>query len=299
MSAPAVVALIATFRRPLEVARLLTSLENIPVGLHAVVLVDNAADPATRAASEGRALLVEYLAPGENLGCGGGLALAGQRALELFGAELTHVWILDDDAVVTPECLEILLAAMAREEADVAHPLTVAEDGMLGWFPGLLDREKFRVIREPGLPERFLAQCGDAPVPISWSQGIALLVTRRAVAELGWHRTDYWVRGEDLEFCLRLTHRFRGIYVPAARVWHLPPPTTTATPAAEYSKHRAMLQNIAYTALRLPHGRRIARTIPGNSLRFLRTWGWKPRVLADVVAAFFRGAVAGKPAGAK
>lgn len=299
MNPPAVVALIATFRRPLEIARLLASLEKIPHGLHAAVLVDNAADPATHAAAAGRGFPVEYLAPGENLGCGGGLALAGQRALERFGAALTHVWILDDDAVVTPECLEILLTAMAREEADAAHPLTVAEDGALGWFPGLLDREKFRVIREPGSPEHFLAQCGDAPVPISWSQGIALLVTRRAVAELGWHRTDYWVRGEDLEFSLRLTHRFRGIYVPAARVAHLPPAATTAAPGEEYWKHRAMLQNIAYTALRLPHGHRIARTIPGNSLRFLRTWGWKPRVLADVVSAFLRGAVAGKPAGAK
>lgn len=299
MSAPAVVALIATFRRAPEVVRLLASLEKIPSGLRAAVLVDNGQDPATQAATEGRTLAVEYVAPGENLGCGGGLALAGKQALASFGDELTHFWILDDDAVVAPDTLAILLAAMAAENADLAHPLVVDVDGQLGWFPGLLDREKFRAVREPGTPEQFLARCGAAPVPFSWAQGIALLVSRRAIGQFGWHRTDYWVRGEDLEFSLRLTHRFRGIYVPAARVQHLPPAPLSTVPGEDYRKHRAMLQNIAYTALRLPHGRRIARTIPGNSLRFLRAWGWKPRVLADAVSAFFCGAVLGKPAGVK
>ena len=107
------------------------------------------------------------------------------------------------------------------------------------------------------------------------------------------------MRGEDLEFSLRLTHRERGVFVPTALVEHLPPPSTPAAREEEYVKHRAMIQNIAYTALRLPHGRRIARTIPGNCRRFLRTWGWNPRVLGDTLAALWRGAILARPAGAK
>jgi GT2 family glycosyltransferase len=125
-----------------------------------------------------------------------------------------------------------------------------------------------------------------------------LLVTRRAIEELGYHRTDYWVRGEDLEFSLRITHRFRGLYVPRARVAHLPPePVGEASRESEYAKHRAMLQNIAYTALRLPHGRRIFRTIPGNWRRFLSTWGFTPRAFGGAIEAFWRGAVQGRPVG--
>src|SRR6202012_4693530 len=101
---------------------------------HAVV-VDNANDPATRAVAEASPVPVAYLPMDSNLGCGGGLRAGEQAALERFPA-LTHLWILDDDAVVRPETLATLLAEMARTGADLAHPLTEDAEGRLGWFPG-------------------------------------------------------------------------------------------------------------------------------------------------------------------
>jgi hypothetical protein len=107
------------------------------------------------------------------------------------------------------------------------------------------------------------------------------------------------VRGEDLEFSLRVTHRFRGIYVPSAHVQHLPPDTgASAAGATEYAKHRAMLQNLAYTSMRLAHGRPLLRTLPGNWARFVRTWGWRRQVAADVLSTLVQGALLGRPAGA-
>lgn len=290
MTAPCVVAVTATYRRPREITRLLTSLAKSTLALRAVIVTDNAGDFTADAAIE-----THRVTPGRNLGCGGGLALAEKEALTRFGDALTHVWILDDDTVVEPDTLATLLDAMASGRADAAHPLTIDERGQLGWFPGLLDRAKFRAIQQPQTAGEFLARCGPEPVPFSWAQGIALLVTRRVLDELGGHRTDYRVRGEDLEFSLRITHRHRGLYVPVARVQHLPPSGDAADD--EYDKHCAMLQNIAYTALRLPHGRRIAPTIPGNWLRFLRTWGWSQATLADAAGAFRRGAILAQPAG--
>lgn len=290
MSAPCVVAVTATHRRPREVARLLASLAKSTLPLRAVIVTDNAGDFSADAEIE-----THHLTPGRNLGCGGGLALAEKEALARFGDALTHVWVLDDDAVVEPDTLATLLDAMTRGGADAAHPLAVDGRGMLGWFPGLLDRAKFRAIQQPQTPDDFVARCGPEPIPFSWAQGIALLVTRRVLDELGSHRTDYRVRGEDLEFSLRITHRHRGLYVPTARVQHLPPSGDAA--GDEYDKHCAMLQNIAFTALRLPHGRRIVPTIPGNWLRFLNTWGWSQRTLADAARAFRRGAILAQPAG--
>ena len=56
-----------------------------------------------------------------------------------------------------------------------------------------------------------------------------------------------------------------------------------------------MLQNLCYLS-RLPHGRRTIRTLPGNFLRFLKTWrstaAWK-----DAALAAWLGGVRGKPAG--
>jgi len=264
-----------------------------------VIVVDNASDDATREVVQASPAGVEYLPQTQNLGCGGGLACGERTALERFANSFTHLWILDDDAVVEPETLDTLLAALEAQHAGVVHPLVVDGAGQIGWVPGLFDKQKFGIAHAACPPEKYLAECGPDPVPFSWSQGIALLVTRAALDRVGLHRADYLVRGEDLEFSLRITARFPGLFVPQARVQHLPPAPTDepASRHGEYVKHLAMLRNIAYTALRLPHGRRIARTIPGNWLRFLRTWGWKPEVAGDALTAFAQGALLGKPAG--
>lgn len=285
-----VVAVIATFNRPQELKRLLCSLQDIQ-GLGAVLLVDNASNPSI-AEITAHFERVHYLDPGANLGCGGGLCFGEAKALEQFGSELTHLWILDDDVVVPPNILNALTTTMDAANADAACPMVTDATGALGWFPGLLERTKFAVIKRAKTPGQYLERCGAEPVDFDWAQGISLLISRRAFLELGPHRSDYWVRGEDLEFSLRITHRYRGVFVPGVAVQHLPP---AAGSADEVRKHAAMLQNICYTSLRLPHGRRIARTIPGNFLRFLRMWGWQG--LPHAWRALRLGAIRGLPAG--
>jgi GT2 family glycosyltransferase len=263
-----VVAVVATHRRLFELRRLVASLENSACALLGVVVVDNAAEPACRALVEASALPHRYVAALENLGCGGGLALAEQMALREF-PELTHVWVLDDDAAIEPGTLALLLAAMERADAVAACPQAADATGRLDWFPGLLDRVKFDVLRRAATPGEYLARCGPAPAAFSWATGVALLVRRDALERAGVHRGDFWVRGEDLDFALRITATGPGLYVPEARVAHIPPLVTGPDPG-EYAKRCAMLQNTAFLSLRTRHGRRIARHLPGNSYRFLR-----------------------------
>ena len=108
----AVTALVATYRRPRELARLLDSLAAIASGLARVVVVDNSSSAEVKAVVEAARCPAHYVDPGKNLGCGGGLQLAGRRAQELSGEDGTHFVILDDDAVLAPDSLEILAAAM-------------------------------------------------------------------------------------------------------------------------------------------------------------------------------------------
>ncbi len=293
-----VVGVVATWRRPAELARLLASLKTAGANLGAVVVADNGNDPATHDAFEASGLRGLYLPQLENSGCGGGLHIASAAACEHFKNELTHLWILDDDAIVTPDALGILLREMERADTDVACPMVSDENDHPGWFPGLLDAEKFRAIREPGVtPAGYLARCGSDPVPFSWSPGVALLVTQRAIAAMGFHRGDFWVRGEDLEFSLRITHRFKGIFVPTATVKHFPPPVSEGKSLKDaYLKNCAMLQNLCYTSLHLPHGHRIARTIPGNFWRLFKAWPARD-ALPDAVLAFWLGGILAKPAG--
>jgi len=287
-----VAALIATYRRPAELRRLLHSLAPSGSALAAVIVVDNEGSDEVRDLVQNACAGAHYINPGANLGCGGGLHLAEERALQLTAENFTHLLILDDDAVLSPDTLSRLLAAMEQEGADLACPLVIDERGRVGWLPGL---PRHMQHANGTAPEEFREKFGTQPHPFIWSQGICLLVSRRAIEQCGFHRDDFWVRGEDLEFSLRVTAQFRAVMVPEAVVQHLPPPATPQSSTAEYLKHCAMVQNIAYVSLRLPHGRRVAWTNFGALRDFLRIWSW--RGLVDLFRAWWRAIVLGEAAG--
>src|SRR5205823_6005514 len=92
-----VVAVIATHRRHAELKRLLGSLEKIERHLAGVIVADNAGD--AKAIVKNSRCNARWVSSGSNLGCGGGLALAEKTAFEFHGDNLTHLWVLDDDAV--------------------------------------------------------------------------------------------------------------------------------------------------------------------------------------------------------
>jgi GT2 family glycosyltransferase len=291
------VIVVATYRRAPELKRLFASLEKVRMPL-SLLIVDNADDPETEAVIRETPLDAERLVPGTNLGCGGGLAYGERAAMERFGDRFTHLWLLDDDTEVTPEVPERLMAALAQEKAALACPIIVNAAGGIEWFPGLLEPAPFKTVCSGGTPEEYREKHGTHPVRFSWATGVSLMTTREALEELGVHRDDFWIRGEDLDFSLRYSERYPAVFVPDALVKHLPRPLQDSpeATAAERIKHRVMIQNIAYISIHLPHGRRILRTLPGNVWRFLKTWGGGS--IPEALSALWLGAVKGKPAGA-
>lgn len=297
---PLVVAIIATYRRPLDLARMLRSLPSPNVRVAAVV-VDNAGDPETKAVTDaaGQAMEVLRLVPGDNLGCGGGLAYGERVALKHFAGRATHFLIADDDVELTPGTMERLVVAMNEQGAALACPMITWPDGKIGWFPGLLSPgpfdalRKFRVVE----PEQYLERFGPHPVRFSWATGACLMVTRETLEELGTHRSDFWIRGEDFEFSLRITAQKPGIWVPDTHVRHYCycGPQTREAVAAERRKQVAMLHNTAYISFHLPHGRRILRCLPGNLWRHVKNWG--PGGIWGGLKAYWHGAVGAAPAG--
>lgn len=295
---PFVVAIVATYRRAPEVRRMLASLEHTRVPL-VVLVVDNADDPETGEAVQSARVHAVRLLPGGNLGPGGGLAFGERVAFERFGDRLTHLWPMDDDIEMAPEALERLLEAMDQEKAALACPMITFPNGKIGWFPGLLEKEPFDLIRKKQVTTQaeYLKRCGPRPIRFSWATGVSLLITREAFEELGPHRTDFKIRGEDFEFSLRITFRKKGIYVPGALLAHycFSGPHTPEAIASERKKQEAWLQNMFYIGLHLPHCRPMLRTLPGNFYRFVKNWGWS--CLPSAFSMALRGAL-GAPAGA-
>ena len=287
-----VVAVIATLRRPRELARLLASLE----GVETAVVCNNKADAEVRAVCERAPVPTVCRDVPENLGCGGGLRLAEEEALARFCDRLTHLLVLDDDVELEPDTVRRLVEVMEQEKANAVYPLVIAENGCVGWTPGLSDRAKRRLAEDAPTPAEYRSRLGSSVEEFTWAQGICLLIRRAAIDECGLHRADFWVRGEDLDFSLRLTQRGRGIFAPAIVVKHLPPAASpAASRRAEYFRHAAMIQNIAYLGFRQVHGKRIAKSLAGAVRHFVGLWGLAS--FPDLLVAFWRGGVLAQPAG--
>ena len=291
---PRVVAITTSYRRPAQLAQLFDSLATEAPSLAGALVVDNANDPAVEAVAGRATVPVRVLAPGRNLGCGGGVAFGLRDALR--DPAVTHAWIFDDDAAATPGALAALLVALDLAQADAAMPLVTNATGHIGWYPGPLAQPAWSIVRQAGVtPAAFRAACGDTPLRWAWAPWPSLLVSRRAIEAVGLPRDDFWFQGEDLEWTLRITERFIGVLAPAAECRHFPP---LGGLARAQLKSAAMLQNNSFTATRLPHGRRLLRHAPGNTWRFLAGARFTPKAFVLVWCAQWRGLVRGLPAGA-
>jgi GT2 family glycosyltransferase len=298
MNSAFVVGIVATFQRVPELHQLVNSLQEAGPELKALVVIDNSPERGAEAVVSMSHLATVYLHPGRNLGCGGGLHLGMKTALEKFGDRITHLLLLDDDAVLPANAITALIKRARAVGAEVVYPMIVNHEGRIGWFPGLLSPIPWNVIRQVDTPEEYWKKCGNTPVPFSWSPGVCLLISEDAVRTAGFPATDFWVRGEDLEYSLRLTSKFRSAFIPDVVVQHLLSQAISPGSSGELLKHLAMLQNIAYMATRLPHARRLLRTIPGNTFRFFRVNGYSLSHFGSLCAALWLGMFRGRPAGA-
>lgn len=295
MSGSRVVAVVATYRRAVELERLLKSLEQSQVPLHGIVVTDNATDPATAEALARSTIPHHLVQPGENLGCGGGLRRAEEATAKEF-PDYTHIFILDDDVVVPPDTLGGLLEATVAMKTGVACPLAHDADQKLGWFPGLLKRRSLKALSRVGTQANYLAQIGPSLEYFTWGTGVAMLVDRATLERVGLHREDFWMRGEDLDFTLRVTWSPRGVFVPTVSVAHLPPGGgKIINNFPERMKDAAMIQNCTYLITRTRHGKGIAKFWPVNAWRHLKRFGL--RTITDVIRAAWLGGVLGLPAG--
>ena len=191
-----IIAVVVTFNRLALVRRLVERLVTVD-GLHEVLVVDNASTDGTGAWLAGvrggpRPVLHRTLATNRG-GAGGfhdGLAWAIDR-----GADLA--WLMDDDGLPEPDCLERLLA---HADLDFWGPAVLAEQD-----PGRLCFP----IRLPGsstvVHELAAAQAAareglipDVVIPFN-----GVLITQELVDRIGLPREEFFIWGDDVEYLWR------------------------------------------------------------------------------------------------
>lgn len=294
-----VVAVVVTYRRIPEVRRLVGCLEAAGPALLGCVVVDHEARGEVRAALAGSRLDLRVVEDGTNPGPGAGWANGAQTALREFGSEVEAIWYLDDDVVIRPDGLAILLEEWRKCGGGAMAPLLSDADGKLWAFPEPRERALRKRIRLAETPAEALRLLGREPIEFCWATGACLLVSRALIGEVGFHRDDFWMLGEDLEYSMRIAVRRAGFFTCRVEVQHLPPAAVDAKAAmdSDYRKFLSLLQNLSYLAFHVGGRGHMWRYLPGNFRRFIRAHGSRRGAWWDGVLCFWRGAVLGRPAG--
>ena len=325
-NSPSIVALVATRHRAPLLARLLNSLASQSLRPTAAVICDNGPDPATADAVKNSPLPSLYLSSGKNLGFGGGLALAGQHALEKFPS-LTHLLIVDDDAILSPSDLATLLSSMKKQSAGSIAPFLVDSEGKLQEAPEPVSWSLARAFRAVGQNLSAARALAPSGYPMAWCIGPCLLIDRSTWLRAGPPRSDMIAYGDDVEFSLRLSASAPAWAEPSVAVIHAPP-TATRSPSdmssealakeeappesarlgakeghlpppadgAHYKKFGILLQNLAFTCVTSPRPRHLPLYLPGNARRFLKTFGLTPANILELIRRYALGLLGLPPA---
>jgi len=289
---PSIVALIATRYRSALLSRLLSSLASQALRPLAAVITDNGPDPATSLAVQRSPIPAKLLSPGKNLGFGGGLAFAGQAAFTEFPS-LTHLLVIDDDAIPSPSDLATLISSMEKHSVGSIAPFLVDAAGQLQEVPEPTSWNLARSFRTVGQNLTVARALSPAGYPMAWCIGPCILIDRSTWLRAGPPRSDMIAYGDDIEFSLRLSAASTAWAEPSVAVTHAPPELPAApTPqdqSAHYKKFGMLLQNLAFTCVTSPRPRHLPLYLPGNARRFLKTFGPSPAHLGEVVRRYTLG----------
>jgi GT2 family glycosyltransferase len=152
------------------------------------------------------------LALDSNQGGAGGFH-EGMRVAQATGAD--WIWLMDDDTIPAPTCLEALL--------DAAHRLSAPAPALLSskvlWTDG-----KLHPVNYQGFERERTAAVVQASelglIPIRTATFVSLLVSRRAIADHGLPLRRYFLWSDDIEYTARVLRRERGYLVPSAVAVH-------------------------------------------------------------------------------
>jgi GT2 family glycosyltransferase len=173
---------------------------------------------------DGLDLEVTLIAVGENRGFAGGTNVGLRYALSRGDAE--YVWLLNNDTVVEPDCLERMVAcSRARRSPNTCGSRILFYDNpdmvqaLAGnrynrWtgrvYPGVGRFLSARVQVEPDMVERQL----------SYISGTSWLLPRSFIEDVGLMDESYFLYYEELDWCVRAGGRYALCYADEAIVYH-------------------------------------------------------------------------------
>jgi GT2 family glycosyltransferase len=213
---PLVWILVLHYQGPEHTRACLQSLRALSYARFHVLLLDNGSPDHSGAQLAGEFPEFEYQRLAENQGFAGGCNYGARYCIEQ-GAD--WVWFLNNDTVVEPDTLAVLMrqAASSPDAAALSGVIyTRDQSGFHASGGGKIDFIKGKTY------ERVQAEGAPEAVACEWLSGCNLLVRAAAFKGVGGFNEKYFLYFEDTDLCCRLRGAgWRCLLVPNTRVEHV------------------------------------------------------------------------------
>jgi len=177
-----------------------------------ILVVDNASTDGTGPMLRSAYPHVQVLSLGSNVGGAGGFH-EGLRSAHGDGFE--WIWLMDDDTMPTPGCLQALLdAAQAVPEG----PPALLSSKVI-WTDGRLHPMNYQGF-ERTRTDRVIEASEFRLMPLRTATFVSLLVSRQAVDAHGLPLRRYFLWSDDIEYTARILRHDPGYLVPASVAVH-------------------------------------------------------------------------------
>ena len=220
MRPPKTCVISVSYRGSVDTAACLRSLQASATPARVVVIDTTPNDPLLCSALEFTPDVTLIRASG-NIGYGRASNLGIQWALENTACEF--FLLLNNDAVVFPDSIEILELAMGRHpEVGIMTPrIAYLNDPEMLWYGGgEIDWRRASAFT-PGFGEAVNAPLAMIERDVTFASGCALFIRRHIAMRLGGFDPRFFMYEEDVELCLRAVGAgIRIRYIPDALVLH-------------------------------------------------------------------------------
>lgn len=232
---PRVCISILNWKNTQDTLRCIQSLQDIDPKTNFIVVLDNESTSESLQMLEGLQH-VKVLASTENLGFAGGHNRVMQWARD---RGFDYIWLLNNDAIVQPQCLERLLAyAQQHKECALISPSIFDCEAPHApqHIVSILNETKTGAYEYTDLKQAAVMQAQHPEKVVLW--GTALLVRTAAIDNIGYFDEGLFAYAEDTDYALRaIAHGWRNAVVMDAHIWH-EHPKPPRKPHFYYYKHR-------------------------------------------------------------
>lgn len=219
---PNVVAVVVTWNKKAELLRCLDSVLTSTQPLKMIIVVDNASTDGTAEAVTkqfGPDYPLQLIINPKNLGGSGGF-FEGIKAALAYQPD--YLWLLDNDVILTPNTLAELLIAAEQDPriGMVGSKVYFAQAPEIIWSIGARVNYWLALISVIGDKVKDEGQFNKI-LDVDYVPMCSLLVATKVIQAIGLVDPDYFVYGDDADFCTRAKKAgFRVVSAPKSIAWH-------------------------------------------------------------------------------